>query len=219
MTTRTSRSLPEDREPGWVRYLLLVLACFFSNVLIAQTQTDDPVSLVQKTTGKIFANVTENLEEYTANPAALQTLVRSDLMPLLDVDYAARLVLGRAGRGLDSKKIDEFAICMSSLLVGRYSEGLLHFSSEIKLQVLPQRGELNEKATRVRTRVQLPNGREALVDYVFHKTPGGWKVFDVIFEGISYVTTYRNQIMPDVEANGIDSVIARLSTGDLELVE
>jgi phospholipid transport system substrate-binding protein len=196
-----------------------VFACVFSNVLIAQTPTDDPVSLVQKTAGQIFANVTENLEEYTANPAAVQTLVRRDLMPLLDVDYAARLVLGRAGRGLDSNKIDEFANCMSNLLIGRYSKGLLHFSSEIKLQVLPQRGKLNENATRVRTRVQLPKGGEAPVDYVFHKTPEGWKAFDVIVEGISYVTTYRNQIMPDVEANGIDSVIARLGSGDLELAK
>jgi len=71
----------------------------------------------------------------------------------------------------------------------------------------------------VRTRVKLPNGGEAPVDYAFHKTPDGWKAFDVIVEGISYVTTFRNQIMPDVQANGIDSVIARLTAGKLELAE
>ena len=201
------------------RMLLLAVACIFSNGLIAQTQANDPVSLVEETTGRIFSNVAENLEEYTANPKALQTLVRTDLMPLLDVDYAARLVLGRAGRGLSKEKIDEFAICMSELLVSRYSRGLLYFGSETKLMVLPQRGELNEKITRVRTRVTLPNGGEAPVDYAFHKTAEGWKAFDVIVEGISYVTTYRNQIMPDVRANGIDSVIARLGSGDLELAE
>ena len=201
------------------RVLLLAVACIFSNGLIAQTQANDPVSLVEVTTGRIFTDVAENLEEYTANPKALQTLVRTDLMPLLDVDYAARLVLGRAGRGLSKEKIDEFAICMSELLVSRYSRGLLYFGSETKLMVLPQRGELNEKITRVRTRVTLPNGGEAPVDYAFHKTAEGWKAFDVIVEGISYVTTYRNQIMPDVQANGIDSVIARLDSGDLELAE
>ncbi len=200
-----------------IRVLLLAIACLFCNGLNAQAQADDPVALVERTTGRIFANVAENLEEYTANPQALKTLVRTDLMPLLDVNYAARLVLGRAGRGLEKEKIEEFAICMSSLLVNRYSKGLLYFSSDIKLQVLPQRGELNEKVTRVRTRVTLPNGKEAPVDYAFHKTPEGWKAFDVIVEGISYITTYRNQIMPDVQANGIDSVIARLGTGDLEL--
>lgn len=199
--------------------LILVVASIFSGGLFAQVQADDPVSLVESITGKIFADVTENLEEYTADPQALENLVRTDLMPLLDINYSARLILGRAGRGVEKEKIEAFATSMSNLLVERYSKGLLQFSSKIKLQVLPQRGDLNEKLTRVRTRVTLPSGGEAPVDYAFHKTPEGWKAFDVVVEGISYITTYRNQIMPEVQANGIDSVIERLSTGQLQLAD
>ncbi len=202
-----------------VRILLLAFACSSGNLFGDHIEGDDPVSLVEDTTVHIFANVAENLDKYTANPESLRKLVRTNLMPILDVDYAARLVLGRAGRGLSKEKIDEFAICMSNLLVNRYSKGLLYFGGETKLWVLPQRGELNEKLTRVRTRVTLPNGGQAPVDYAFHKTPDGWKAFDVIVEGISYVTTYRNQIMPDVQANGIDSVLERLGSGQLELAE
>ena len=202
-----------------VRILLLAFACSSGNLFGDHVSGEDPVSLVEDTTVHIFADVAENLEEYTANPAALQTLVRKNLMPLLDVDYAARLVLGRAGRGIEKEKIDAFSDCMSELLINRYSKGLLYFAGETKLWVLPQRGELNEKITRVRTRVTLPNGGQAPVDYAFHNTPDGWKAFDVIVEGISYITTYRNQIMPDVQANGIDSVIERLGSGLLELAE
>jgi len=202
-----------------VRIFLLAALYFFSNGVIAQSQADDPVSLVESINVRIFANVADNLAEYKANPDALKALVRTDLIPMLDLNYAARLILGRAGRGLEKEKIDEFADCMSNLLINRYADGLLYFSSDVRLQVLPQRGELNEKITRVRTRVQMPNGGEAPVDYAFHKTADGWKAFDVIVEGISYITTYRNQIMPDVQANGIDSVIERLGTGQLELTE
>jgi len=199
--------------------LLLTSALLFNSGLSAQTQAGDPVSLVENITGQIFANVTANLEEYTANPAALEDLVRINLIPLLDIDYAARLILGRAGRGIEKEKVDKFADSMSNLLINRYAKALLYFSSDIKLQVLPQRGDLDEKLTRVRTRVTLPDGGEAPVDYAFHKTPEGWKAFDVVVEGISYVTTYRNQIMPEVQANGIDSVIERLNTGQLQLAE
>lgn len=199
--------------------MLLFLGFFGSANLAALDKGADPVSLVESITGQIFADVTENLEAYTADPLLLEELVRRDLMPLLDIDYAARLILGRAGRGLDEAKIDEFATCMSNLLINRYAKGLLNFSSKIKLMVLPQRGELDEKLTKVRTRVTLPEGGEAPVDYAFHKTADGWKAFDVIVEGISYVTTYRNQIMPEVQANGIDSVIERLNSGQLQLTE
>jgi phospholipid transport system substrate-binding protein len=199
--------------------LPLVLAGMVGSLFADHIAGDDPVSLVQDATVHIFADVTDNLERFKANPEELQALVRTDLMPLLDIKYAARLVLGRAGRGLPAEKIDEFADSMSRLLINRYSTGLLYFSSEVELKVLPQRGDLNEKLTRVRTRVRLPSGGEAPVDYVFHKTADGWKAFDVIVEGISYVTTYRNQIMPEVEADGIDSVIERLNSGQLKLVE
>ncbi len=202
-----------------VRILLLAFACSSGTLFGDHISGEDPVSLVEDTTVHIFSDVAENLEEYTANPETLQALVRKNLMPLLDVNYAARLVLGRAGRGIEKEKIDEFSDCMSELLINRYSKGLLYFGGETKLWVLPQRGELNEKITRVRTRVTLPNGGQAPVDYAFHKTADGWKAFDVIVEGISYVTTYRNQIMPDVQANGIDSVIERLGSGGLELAE
>jgi phospholipid transport system substrate-binding protein len=202
-----------------IKILLFALACLFSTGVFAQSQADEPVSLVESITGSIFADVRENLEEYTANPEALETLVRSDLMPLLDIRYSARLILGRAGRGLAPEKINEFAECMSNLLINRYSKSLLMFSSEVDIRVLPQRGELNEKMTRVRTRIAMPKGGEAPVDYAFHKTKEGWQAFDVIVEGISYVTTYRNQIMPEVQANGIDNVIARLNEGQLELAD
>ena len=201
------------------RLWMLAAACIFTGSLFAQSQADDPVSLVENINGKIFSNVTENLEKYTENPELLEDLVRQDLMPLLDINYSARLILGRAGRGLEKEKIEEFASSMSNLLIDRYSKGLLQFASKIKLQVLPQRGELNEKLTRVKTRVSLADGGEAPVDYIFRKTPEGWKAFDVVVEGISYVTTYRNQIMPEVKANGIDSVIERLNTGKLQLAE
>lgn len=201
------------------RLLLLTVACLFSQALFAQTAADEPVALVENITGHIFAEVSENLEAYKADPKLLEALVRDELLPLLDIRYSARLILGRAGRGIAPEKIDEFATVMSNLLVSRYATGLLEFSSKVDIRVLPQRGELNEKITRVRTRVKVADGGEAPVDYAFRKTPDGWKAFDVIIEGISYVTTYRNQIMPEVQATGIDSVIERIGSGQLEVAE
>jgi len=202
-----------------VKLLLLLLSCVFSTGVFAEAEGDDPVSLVIKTTGSIFAEVDENFDKYEADPTALQALVRTDLIPLLDVHYSARLILGRAGRGIEKEKVDEFAEAMISLLVSRYSEGLLQFRSQEPVWVLPQRGELNEKLTRVRTRVKLPSGGEAPIDYAFRKTADGWKAFDVIVEGISYVATYRNQIMPEVQDKGIDLVIKRLTSGELVLTD
>lgn len=201
------------------RKILLLAALMCSAGLSAQTLAEGPAALLESTASHIFEEVDKNLEEYTANPERLEALVRAELMPLIDTRYSARLILGRAGRGIEKEKINEFANTMSELLVSRYARGLLKFRSSEQLQVLPIRGQINDKFTRVRTRIKLPSGGFAPIDYAFHKTSDGWKAFDVIVEGISYVTTYRNQIMPEVMDKGIDSVIARLAKGDLELAE
>lgn len=196
-----------------------LVVCMVLSCGNAMATEDDPVSLVINGMTRLFKDVDDNLAEYEANPAALQALVMRDLVPMLDTNYSARLILGRAGRGIPPEKIQAFSDAMVRMLVSRYSKGLLHLHSTELVKVLPQKGELNDKLTRVRSRVVLPDGGEAPIDYAFHKTPEGWKAFDLIVEGISYVTTFRNQIMPDVQANGIDSVIERLTSGELELVD
>jgi len=176
-----------------------------------------PDQLVSETAGKVLSKINANYDEYSADPTLLAEVIRSDMLPLLDMEYSARLILGRAGRDASAEQIAGFTDAMTRLLVDRYSSGLMGFRSQEQLEVLPLRGELNERMTRVRTRVRLESGGFAPVDYVFRKTADGWKAFDVIIEGISYITTYRNQIIPEVEATGLDAVIERLNNGELVL--
>jgi phospholipid transport system substrate-binding protein len=181
--------------------------------------TREPTQLVSETAGKILDSLNSRAAEFEAQPELVEDLVRNDLLPVLDVHYSARLILGREGRSASEGQVKAFADAMSNVLIERYARGLLQYRNREQLEVLPLRGELNERMTRVRTRVRMSNGNHIPVDYVFHKTGDGWKAFDVIVEGISYVTTYRNQIMPEVQATGIDAVTARLGRGELLLNE
>jgi phospholipid transport system substrate-binding protein len=39
---------------------------------------------------------------------------------------------------------------------------------------------------------------------------GGWKAWDVVIDGISYVKSYREDYGAEVQQKGLDAVIARL---------
>ena len=106
---------------------------------------------------------------------------------------------------------------MSNVLINRYADGLIEFRSDEQLEVLPMKGNNTDKLTRVRTRIKLENGGFAPVDYSFRKTDRGWKAFDVMVEGISYVITFRNQISPKVEAEGIDKVTEDILAGSIRI--
>ena len=179
----------------------------------------DPLTIIEETTAQILGTLDERREEFTADPEQLRTIVREDLLPLLDLEYSARLILGREGRKVSPEQLDAFSLAMSNVLVNRYSDGLLEFRSDKQIEVLPMKGKSSEKLTRVRTRIKLENGGFAPVDYAFRKTEQGWKAFDVTVEGISYIITFRNQISPRVAADGIDKVTQEILAGNIKINE
>ena len=179
----------------------------------------DPLTIIEETTTQMLETLDERREEFTADPEQLRTIVREDLLPLLDLEYSARLILGREGRKVSPEQLDAFSLAMSNVLVNRYSDGLLEFRSDKQIEVLPMKGKNTEKLTRVRTRIKLENGGFAPVDYAFRKTEQGWKAFDVTVEGISYIITFRNQISPRVAADGIDKVTQEILAGNIKINE
>ncbi len=195
--------------------LLLLL---WSSVVIANRVDErDPVTIIEDTTRHILETLDGRRAEFSDDPTQLRDVVRSDLLPLIDLNYSARLILGRAGRDARPEQLETFSQAMSGVLVNRYADGLLNFRSDEQVQVLPMKGKNSEKLTRVRTRIKLENGGYAPVDYAFHKTEQGWKAFDVTVEGISYVITFRNQISPRVQAEGIDKVTEDIRAGNIKL--
>jgi phospholipid transport system substrate-binding protein len=202
---------------------LLVLALFLlpasSGVLANSVDQRDPFTIIEQTTTQILETLDERRKEFTADPEQLRTIVRKDLLPLLDLEYSARLILGRAGRDVNPEQLDAFSQAMSNVLVNRYADGLLEFRSDKQIEVLPMKGKNTEKLTRVRTRIKLENGGFAPVDYAFRKTEQGWKAFDVTVEGISYIITFRNQISPRVATDGIEKVTQEIQAGNIKLDE
>ncbi len=193
--------------------LLVCAVWLFGTPLTAQEQS--PEEIIQSTAGEVLNILNDQKAYYRDHPEELEHLVNHRLMDLFDLDYAARLVLGRHGRSASAEQINAFGIAMRDLLVRRYSQGLLDFESEDQLQILPLSGKNSDRLTRVRTRVKLGSGGFAPVDYAFRKTDQGWRAFDVSVEGISYITTYRNQIGPQVQQDGIDAVIDGLRSGSV----
>jgi phospholipid transport system substrate-binding protein len=197
---------------SWILCILLLA----SNPAGAQDERD-PATIIGQAGTRILEVLNSRRAEFTQNPALLQKVVEENMLPLIDEVYSARLVLGRAGRGISTEQLHAFSDALSKVLVNRYSKALIGFKSENQIQVMPMKGKNTDKLTRVRTRIKLTRGGFIPVDYAFHRTDNGWKAFDVTVEGISYVITFRNQISPRVQADGIDKVTADIVAGNVEL--
>jgi len=202
------------KKPVLLSLLLLLLA---TATAVSAADERDPVTLIRETTDHLLEQLDANRDQFADNPELLHELVDGNLMPLIDLRYSARLILGPAARGATNEQIDAFGLALSSVLLDRYAHGLLSFRSDNQMDVLPMKGNNTDKLTRVRTRIKLDNGSFVPIDYAFHRTELGWQVFDVTVEGISYVMTFRNQIAPRAQAEGIDKVTEEIRSGTIAL--
>ncbi|SFN56655.1 MlaC/ttg2D family ABC transporter substrate-binding protein [Dokdonella immobilis] len=171
-----------------------------------------PAKVVQKIADDLANSIGAQREELKKDHEKLISEIDAILLPHFDIDYASLLVLGRNARAASPEQRSRFAKAFYNSIAHRYAEGLLNYTRG-NVRVLPFNGELNDKRTIVRTEVVLDDGKTVAVDYAFRKTSSGeWKAYDVIIEGISYITNYRNQVTAEIQASSLDSLITRLET-------
>jgi ABC-type transporter MlaC component len=49
------------------------------------------------------------------------------------------------------------------------------------------------------------------IDYRMHKTPSGWKIYDINMMGAWMIQVYRRQFAPRLTTEGIDGLIRYLA--------
>jgi phospholipid transport system substrate-binding protein len=194
--------------------LLLVLAA-----APLQAENLQPNQVVQNLVDDLAKTMETRREELQKNRDALLKTIDGIVLPHFDIDYASLLVLGQNARTASPEQRARFAKAMYNSITHRYAEGLLKYT-EGRVRVLPFQGELNDKRTLVRTQVVLDDGKVVPVDYAFRKTSAGdWKAYDVIIEGISYVTNYRNQVAAEIAKSNLDALTTRLESQGAKALE
>jgi phospholipid transport system substrate-binding protein len=185
----------------------------------AHADTPTPNQVVQTLVDDLGKTMEARRAELSKDRESLLKAIDSIVLPHFDIDYASILVLGQNARTATPEQRVRFAHAMYNSITHRYAEGLLKYT-EGRVRVLPQQGELNEKRTLVRTQVVLDDGKLVPVDYAFRKTASGdWKAYDVIIEGISYVTNYRNQVSAEIQKSSLDALTTRLETQGAKALE
>jgi len=172
-----------------------------------------PDQVVQQTAKDVFDQVSAKKADLEKNPQDLYDLVGNILLPRFDFALASQLVLGQNWRTATPEQRKAFQDAFFKYLTRSYADALVKGNySERNIQVEPYRPGSDPDRATVRTKVLPNSGQPVEVDYVLRKEDSGWKAFDVVIEGISYVHNYHDQFAPEVQKDGLDALIKRLST-------
>ncbi len=173
----------------------------------------DPTQLVQDVASSILKELDANRAAYVNNPKNVRALADKYLLPYFDTRYSAQLVLGKSWRTATEDQRARFIAAFQDSMLENYGNALVNFTAN-KLKVQPGRIDPGSDLASVNTTIMRDNGTTIPVIYVLHKTPDGWKAWDVKIEGISYVKSFRDDFAAQIDQKGLEAVITRLQSGD-----
>lgn len=188
----------------WIRFFPVVLLALAFQVGAQET----PVSIISQTSETVRA---ELLKENGSNTDAVRAEVEKLVHPRFDFARMTALAVGKYWREATPEQktalSDEFRI----LLTRTYYSTMLRYRN-VKVNISPDALLENEgKQATVKTSVIMDGGQQPVkIDYVLYNTDKGWMVFNVMVEGASLVTVYRNQFADEVNKGGIAGLIQSL---------
>jgi phospholipid transport system substrate-binding protein len=174
---------------------------------------ESPSDIVKAAAQGMLEGLDKDREGYRRDPAKVGELVNQYLLPHWDTELSAKLVLGQYWRTATAEQRKAFIDAFYHSLLSNYGAALAEFTSD-RLKIYPSNPDANAQRATVRTEVKRSNGDRVSVNYYMNRTPQGWKAWDVVIDGISYVNSYREDFGPQIEKQGIDSVIKRLNAGE-----
>jgi phospholipid transport system substrate-binding protein len=174
---------------------------------------EGPTEVVQTAAQGMLGELDKDRDAFRRDPAKVRELVDRYLLPHFDTQYSATLVLGRHWRTATPDQRKRFVDAFYQSLLNNYGSALVEFTSD-RLKIYPTRVDPDARLATVRTEVKRSNGDRVAVNYYLRKTPQGWKAWDVVIDGISYVNSYRTDFGEQIEAQGIEAVIKRLESGE-----
>lgn len=125
-----------------------------------------------------------------------------------DLRTIARAVLGPNWKAADETQRADYLVAFEDYVVAIYSLRVKDYSGET-FEVLRET-PVDDRDTLVATQILRPNKAPLLVDYRVRASSADYAVVDVMVEGISMLTSQRQEFAAVIQHDGLDGLIAKL---------
>ena len=192
-----------------MKRILIALMASTAPVL-THSQEIAPDALVRRVTDDVLTVVRNDKDIQAGNREKIAALVQAKILPYFDFARATQLAVGRGWRQATPQQREALTAQFRTLLVRTYSGTLAAYGGQA-IDVLPVRMHAGDTEATVRCKVRQSGQAPITIDYEMERAGDGWKVFDVIIDGMSLVQNYRTTFLQEIDNRGIDGLIRRLA--------
>jgi phospholipid transport system substrate-binding protein len=178
----------------------------------AYAADEAPDVLIKRLASDVLTAIKDDAAIQAGDTGKIIGLVDTRIMPNVNFQRMTASAVGPGWRTATPEQQKRLQEEFKVLLVRTYS-GALSQVSDQTITVKPLRAAADDGEVLVRTEVR-GRGDPIQLDYRLEKTPGqgaGWKIYNFNVLGVWMVETYRSQFAQEINAKGIDGLIASLS--------
>ena len=186
----------------------LLLALAFSAAFAQQAAK--PEELVRKVTEDVLAAIKSDKDLQAGDRQKALALAEQKVLPHLDFAEMTRLAVGRAWTSANPEQQQKLVTEFRAMLVRIYSNAIDAYRGQT-MRVQPINMPPGATEVTVRNQYLRPGQAPVAVDYAMRKTPEGWKIYDIVVEGMSLVLTYRAEFDQVTRQSGVDGLLKRLA--------
>ncbi|MCX8521664.1 MAG: ABC transporter substrate-binding protein [Rhodoferax sp.] len=180
--------------------------------LQVHAQDEAPDAMIKRISTDVLNAIKADKNVRTGDISKVVALVDSNILPHLNFQRMTASAVGPAWRQASpeqQKRLqDEFKV----LLVRTYAGALAQINDQ-SIYIKPLRAAATDNEVLVRSEIK-GSGDPIQIDYRLEKTPGqgaGWKIYNVNVLGVWLVENYRSQFAAEINAKGMDGLIASLA--------
>ena len=187
-----------------VALVAALAVCVGAAAALAAAEPESAQVLIEKTVAQVLAVLRDESRSVAQQRLELEKIAHSRF----DFRTMARLVLARDWKRLGAEERDEFVDQFTTYLANDYGTRIDRYQQE-DVKVL---GEQPKPRDDVEVRTKIVGGANdgAIVDYRMRKGKEGWRIIDVVIEGISLVANFRDQFREVIAKGGPEALLQKL---------
>ena len=176
---------------------------------VAHANDESPDALIKRLSDDVMSSIKADKSLQAGQTSAIMKLVDIKVMPNVNFQRMTASAVGPAWRQATPEQQKRLQDEFKTLLIRTYSGALAQVNDQV-ITVKPQRGAATDNEVVVRTEVR-GRGDPVQLDYRLEKTATGWKIYNLNVLGVWLVETYRSQFAQEINAKGVDGLIATLT--------
>lgn len=184
--------------------LSLLVLLIFSPLVSAEEQTARQV--VEEFQNELLAIMKQgNALGFSGRYDKLDVLVKKSH----DLPKIARIVVGKQWEELTPEQQEKLETVFSRLSVSAYAHNFKDFSGESFNFVSEE--ETGRGGVVIHTNLVIPGEKDVKFDYMMKKKDDGWRIINIIADGVSDLALKRSEYTSVLSREGFDALIAKIN--------